>query len=65
MYTVGYSFFYGAWIISQSNTILFVSLFGHFCQLAFLHFVETPHIEKTYPEVNQREVDIQQNGTRQ
>lgn len=51
MYTVGYAFFYSAWIISQSETILYVSLFGHFCQLLFLHFVETPHIERTYPEM--------------
>jgi phosphatidylethanolamine N-methyltransferase len=62
MYTVGYSFFYGAWVISQSKTILFVSLFGHFCQLAFLHFIENPHIEKTYPEVNPREDDIKKDS---
>eukprot|EP01117_Protostelium_nocturnum_P000747 TRINITY_DN1092_c0_g1_i1.p1 TRINITY_DN1092_c0_g1~~TRINITY_DN1092_c0_g1_i1.p1 ORF type:complete len:701 (-),score=202.25 TRINITY_DN1092_c0_g1_i1:178-2280(-) len=49
MYTIGYSFFYGASLLTQSHTVLYVSLFGHFCQLAFLSFVENPHIEKTYP----------------
>eukprot|EP01114_Cavostelium_apophysatum_P019463 TRINITY_DN6285_c0_g1_i1.p1 TRINITY_DN6285_c0_g1~~TRINITY_DN6285_c0_g1_i1.p1 ORF type:complete len:726 (+),score=212.23 TRINITY_DN6285_c0_g1_i1:218-2395(+) len=49
MYTLGYTFFYGASLITQSNTVLLTSLFGHFCQLVFLQFVENPHIEKTYP----------------
>jgi len=49
MYTLGYTFFYGASLITQSYTVLYVSLFGHFCQLAFLSLVENPHIEKTYP----------------
>mmetsp|Transcript_27502 Transcript_27502/g.38785 ORF Transcript_27502/g.38785 Transcript_27502/m.38785 type:complete len:650 (-) Transcript_27502:29-1978(-) len=49
MYTIGYSFFYGASLLTQSYTVLYVSLFGHFCQLAFLSLVENPHIEKTYP----------------
>lgn len=49
MYTLGYTFFYGASLLTQSNTVLLASLFGHFCQLAFLQFAENPHIEKTYP----------------
>eukprot|EP01126_Amoeba_proteus_P060493 TRINITY_DN8002_c0_g1_i16.p1 TRINITY_DN8002_c0_g1~~TRINITY_DN8002_c0_g1_i16.p1 ORF type:complete len:315 (+),score=48.59 TRINITY_DN8002_c0_g1_i16:693-1637(+) len=53
MYTVGYAFYYGAFIMTDSLTVLYVSLFAHFSQLLFLHYVETPHIEKTYPEVLQ------------
>jgi len=49
MYTIGYAFFYGASLLTQSYTVLYVSLVGHFCQLAFLNWVENPHIEKTYP----------------
>ncbi|PRP86701.1 hypothetical protein PROFUN_02850 [Planoprotostelium fungivorum] len=49
MYTIGYSFFYGASMITRSHTVLYVSLFGHFCQLVFLSWVENPHIDKTYP----------------
>lgn len=51
MYTIGYSFFYGAALITQSHTVLYVSLLGHLCQLAFLQYVENPHIEKIYPGV--------------
>lgn len=37
---------YGASLIGQSYTILYVSLFAHVCQLLFLNLVETPHIKK-------------------
>lgn len=49
MYTIGYSFYYGTALITQSYTVFYVSLFAHLCQLAFLSKVENPHIEKTYP----------------
>lgn len=48
MYTVGYSFMYGVSLITKSHTVFFLSLFGHLCQIAFLVFVENPHIDKTY-----------------
>lgn len=48
MYTVGYSFYYGAALITQSDIVFYISLFGHLCQMAFLVWVENPHIEKTY-----------------
>ncbi|KAM9971683.1 hypothetical protein ACTFIW_011666 [Dictyostelium discoideum] len=51
MYTIGYTFYYGASLITQSYTVLYVSLFAHFCQLIFLVLVEDPHIQKTYPEI--------------
>lgn len=48
MYTVGYSLYYGLSLLSRSYTLLFVSLTAHALQLAFLFFVEEPHIERTY-----------------
>lgn len=51
MYTIGYCFYYGAALLTQSSTVLYVSLFAHFCQLLFLSVVENPHIEKTYPDM--------------
>lgn len=51
MYTLGYLFMYGASLIGQSYTILYVSLFAHICQLFFLNLVETPHIKKIYPDM--------------
>eukprot|EP01113_Clastostelium_recurvatum_P001576 TRINITY_DN10642_c0_g1_i5.p1 TRINITY_DN10642_c0_g1~~TRINITY_DN10642_c0_g1_i5.p1 ORF type:complete len:772 (-),score=167.47 TRINITY_DN10642_c0_g1_i5:94-2361(-) len=51
MYTIGYGFYYGTALLSQSTTVLYVSLFAHFCQLLFLSLVEDPHIQKTYPDL--------------
>jgi hypothetical protein len=36
MYTVGYSMYYGAALLTNSYEVLFVTLFVHGCQLAFL-----------------------------
>lgn len=55
MYTIGYAFFYGATLLTQSHTVLYVSILAHAMQLAFLSRVENPHIEKTYPCVAQEE----------
>ncbi|GAM26451.1 hypothetical protein SAMD00019534_096260 [Acytostelium subglobosum LB1] len=51
MYTIGYTFYYGASLISQNYVVLYVSLFAHFCQMLFLVLVEDPHIQKTYPDI--------------
>jgi len=48
MYTVGYAFYYGCSLITQSLVVFYVSLFAHISQLLFLSLVENPHIEKTY-----------------
>ena len=57
MYTVGYAFYYGASLITQSYTVLYVSLFAHAAQLVFLTIVENPHIEKTYGDSSERILD--------
>ena len=44
MYTLGYMFYYGASLIAQSYTVLYVSLWAHFCQLLFLSLVEDPRM---------------------
>lgn len=48
MYTVGYSGYYAAALITRSYTVLLVSLLAHLAQLAFLFLVEEPHIRKIY-----------------
>ncbi|KAJ3154184.1 phosphatidylethanolamine N-methyltransferase [Geranomyces michiganensis] len=48
MYSVGYIGFYATALIAQSYWVLFVSLAAHAGQMVFLHFVENPHIDKTY-----------------
>lgn len=53
MYSVGYAFMYGFSLMAKSHTVFYVSLLGHLMQLAFLVFVENPHIDKTYNAMNE------------
>lgn len=48
MYSIGYAWYAGTAILAASNTVLFMSIFAWLSQCAFLVFVESPHIEKTY-----------------
>lgn len=48
MYSVGYAGFYGISLMAASYKVLFISIVAHAAQFAFLAWVESPHIEKTY-----------------
>jgi phosphatidylethanolamine N-methyltransferase len=48
MYTVGYGWAYAVGLLSRSYAVLALAMGSHLCQMLFLQFVETPHIEKLY-----------------
>ena len=48
MYSVGYAGYYGISLMAASYKVLLISIVAHAAQLAFLVWVENPHIEKTY-----------------
>ncbi|ORY65752.1 hypothetical protein LY90DRAFT_504902 [Neocallimastix californiae] len=52
MYSVGYIGYYGSALMTKSYLVLFISLLIHAAQLAFLVFVENPHIQKIYGSSN-------------
>ena len=56
MYSVGYAGFYGASLMAASYKVLLISIVAHTAQLAFLAFVENPHIDKIYNAPPPREV---------
>lgn len=48
MYSIGYIGYYGISLMAASHKVMFISIFAHAAQFAFLVLVENPHIEKTY-----------------
>lgn len=58
MYSIGYAGYYGFALMTKSYTVLFMSIFGHILQFAFLKIVEDPHIEKIYGSESNQEFDF-------
>ncbi|KOS17741.1 Phosphatidylethanolamine N-methyltransferase [Escovopsis weberi] len=48
MYSIGYVGYYGISMMAASYEVLFISIFAHIAQFAFLVLVENPHIDKIY-----------------
>ncbi|KAI1470962.1 phosphatidylethanolamine N-methyltransferase [Daldinia caldariorum] len=57
MYSIGYAGYYGISAVAASYAVLFISIAAHAAQLAFLVFIEDPHIQKIYnPPTRKSEV---------
>ena len=49
---VGFCFYYGISLMSQSYVVFYTSVFVHILQMVFLIYVENPHIEKIYGQMS-------------
>lgn len=59
MYSIGYVGYYGIAMMAASWNVFCISVAAQAAQMAFLHFVEQPHIDKTYnsPAPRKRETN--------
>ena len=60
MYTVGYCFYYGLSLLTQSYTVFYCSVIAHIFQMVFLVVVENPHIEKIYGQMGTPTEELRQ-----
>eukprot|EP01060_Flectonema_neradi_P011512 TRINITY_DN18574_c0_g1_i1.p1 TRINITY_DN18574_c0_g1~~TRINITY_DN18574_c0_g1_i1.p1 ORF type:complete len:597 (+),score=78.15 TRINITY_DN18574_c0_g1_i1:109-1791(+) len=60
MYTVGYCFYYGLSLLTQSYTVFYCSVTAHILQMVFLVIVENPHIEKIYGQLGTPTEELRQ-----
>ncbi|KAI1165067.1 phosphatidylethanolamine N-methyltransferase [Nemania serpens] len=66
MYSIGYAGYYGISMLAGSYAVLFISIFAHACQFAFLVLVENPHIEKIYnPPAPRKRAESQEHSQEQ
>jgi phosphatidylethanolamine N-methyltransferase len=57
MYSVGYVGYYGISLMAANYKVLLISIVAHLAQYIFLVVVESPHIEKTYPQHPEKYVE--------
>ncbi|KAJ3268839.1 phosphatidylethanolamine N-methyltransferase [Terramyces sp. JEL0728] len=59
MYSIGYIGYYGMALLTQSYTVLFVSLAGHASQIIFLYYVERPQSKKIQEAPEEEDEEFQ------
>ncbi|KAJ3325351.1 phosphatidylethanolamine N-methyltransferase [Boothiomyces sp. JEL0866] len=59
MYSIGYIGYYGVALLTQSYTVLFISMAGHASHILFLYYIERPQSKKIQEAPEEEDEELQ------